>query len=214
MEKINILLVDDHMLVRNGLKALLESEPYFSVIGEGANGEEAIELVQSLQPDILIIDVRMPILNGIEAVQELTKMQVNTKSIVLSMHDSQEYIIKAINAGAWGYLLKDTNKPEFIKAINTVHKGDKYFSGDTTNAILSGLLNHNKTYSSTSNHGLTKKELEILDFILNGFTNQEISEKLGKSKRTVETHRFNLMKKLEVKNLVELSKKVQELGIQ
>lgn len=225
MDQINILLVDDHLLVRNGLKSLLETEPDFTVIGEGTNGEEGIEKVLELDPDILIIDVRMPIMNGIDAVEKLTQMNVRTRSIILSMHDSEEYILKAITSGAQGYLLKDTNKDEFIKAIKNVNNGGKYFSGDTSSAIINSLMSNNTvppqptpTLVTKANIDhelapkLTKKEAEILDFILGGFTNHEIAEKLNKSKRTIETHRFNLMKKLDVKNLVELSKKAKDLG--
>lgn len=219
MNQINILLVDDHLLVRNGLRSLLETEPNFTVIGEGTNGEEGVSLTMELKPDILIIDVRMPIMNGIDAVAKLTENGTSTKSIILSMHDSEEYILKAISAGASGYLLKDTNKDEFVKAIMNVYNGGKYFSGDTTDAIVKSLINgtgsvtnNNSVTSPINVSKLTKKESEILEFILNGFTNLEIADKLGKSKRTIETHRFNLMKKLDVKNLVELSKKAQELG--
>ncbi len=219
MNQISILLVDDHLLVRNGLRSLLESESNFSVVGEGTNGEEGVELTLELQPDILIIDVRMPVMNGIDAVAKLTEKGSKTKCIILSMHDSEEYILKAISAGASGYLLKDTNKDEFVKAITNVYNGGKYFSGDTTDAIVKSLINGaGASKASTRQNNspiskLTKKESEILEFILNGFTNLEIADKLGKSKRTIETHRFNLMKKLDVKNLVELSKKAQELGI-
>ncbi|MDO6801270.1 response regulator transcription factor [Wenyingzhuangia sp. 1_MG-2023] len=217
MSQINILLVDDHLLVRNGLRSLLESEPNFTVVGEGTNGQEGVDFTLELKPDILIIDVRMPIMNGIDAVAQLSKLGTSTRSIILSMHDSEEYILKAISAGASGYLLKDTNKDEFVKAITNVYNGGKYFSGDTTDAIVKSLINgttHQRTVANSYNDTskLTKKESEILEFILNGFTNLEIAEKLGKSKRTIETHRFNLMKKLDVKNLVELSKKAQELG--
>lgn len=219
MEKIRILLVDDHLLVRNGLKSLLESENKFIVVGEGTNGEEGIELVNQLKPDILIIDVRMPVMGGIEAVEKLNQNGTNTKCIILSMHDSEEYILKSISAGASGYLLKDTNKEEFEKAIVSVYNGGKYFSGDTSNAIIKNLIegkieNTKKIEPQKSEiiARLTKKESEVLEFILQGFTNIEIAEKLGKSKRTIETHRFNLMKKLDVKNLVELSKKAQKLG--
>lgn len=224
MNKINILLVDDHLLVRNGLRSLLESEPDFTVVGEGTNGQEGVDLTLELKPDILIIDVRMPVMNGIDAVAELKKIGTSTRSIILSMHDSEEYILKAISAGASGYLLKDTNKDEFVKAITSVYNGGKYFSGDTTDAIVKSLISGGTSApaasvpqrilstSSPEVSKLTKKETEILEFILNGFTNLEIAEKLGKSKRTIETHRFNLMKKLDVKNLVELSKKAQELG--
>lgn len=214
---IKILLADDHLLVRNGIKSLLEEEESLEVIGEASNGQEALKLAKELKPDLLIIDVRMPIMDGIEAVGNLHLYSPDTKAIVLSMHDSDEYILKAIKAGACGYLLKDTGKLEFIKAINTISKGGKYFSGDISNVIVSNYLQNSnsavkKTTITSSTHGLTKKEVEILQLILSGRTNTEISNSLGKSKRTIETHRFNLMKKLNVKNLIELSSKAKELG--
>jgi DNA-binding NarL/FixJ family response regulator len=188
---IKIILADDHLLVRNGIKSLLLEDTELDVIGEASNGKEALELAKETQPDLLIIDVRMP--------------------------DSEEYILKSIKAGASGYLLKDTGKEEFLKAIKTVHNGGKYFSGDISNVIVSKYLQTTSTTSSAiqtpkNTLGLTKKEIEILSLILSGMTNTEISDKLGKSKRTIETHRFNLMKKMNVKNLIELSSKAKELG--
>lgn len=219
-EQITIALVDDHMLVRNGIKSLLEEEKDLEVIAEGSNGYDAISIVEELHPDILIIDVRMPELNGIDAVQKIQEKGSNSKSIVLSMHDSEEYILQSIKAGAFGYLLKDTDKKEFIKAIHTVHSGEKYFSGDISNIIVSNLLQNSdapKTAKNTSPHpdpfGLTKKEKQILKLILTGKTNSEISTILQNSKRTIETHRFNLMKKMNVKNLIELSAKASEFGL-
>ena len=218
MEKsINILLADDHLLVRNGIKSLLEEESYLHVVGEAANGQEALDLAKKIQPDLLIIDVRMPVMDGIEAVGYLKNYAPETKAIVLSMHDSEEYILKSIKAGANGYLLKDTGKAEFLKAINTIYRGGKYFSGDISNVIVSNYLQNTvpkeRPKSTIDNAAkLTRKEIEILHFILSGMTNTEISEKLGKSKRTIETHRFNLMKKMNVKNLIELSSKAKELG--
>jgi DNA-binding NarL/FixJ family response regulator len=216
-KSINILLADDHLLVRNGIKSLLEEESYLHVVGEAANGQEALDLAKKIQPDLLIIDVRMPVMDGIEAVGYLKNYAPETKAIVLSMHDSEEYILKSIKAGANGYLLKDTGKAEFLKAINTIYRGGKYFSGDISNVIVSNYLQNTvpkeRPKSTIDNAAkLTRKEIEILHFILSGMTNTEISEKLGKSKRTIETHRFNLMKKMNVKNLIELSSKAKELG--
>ncbi|MFC2109145.1 response regulator [Bacteroidota bacterium] len=216
-ESIRIILADDHLLVRNGIKSLLEAEAILNVIGEASNGKEALELAKEKNPDILIIDVRMPIMDGIEAVGHLSDYAPNTKAIVLSMHDSEEYILKSIKAGASGYLLKDTGREEFLKAINTIYKGGKYFSGDISNVIVSNYLQNASSPPQVSqpvknSHGLTKKEIEILSLILSGMTNTEISDNLGKSKRTIETHRFNLMKKMNVKNLIELSSKAKELG--
>jgi len=219
-KQITIALVDDHKLVRNGIKSLLEEEKDMEVIAEGSNGYDAISIVEKLHPDILIIDVRMPELNGIDAVQKIQEKGSRSKSIVLSMHDSEEYILQSIKAGAYGYLLKDTDKKEFIKAIHTVHSGEKYFSGDISNIIVSNLLqnsNEPKTVPKTEDlkdpFGLTKKEKQILKLILTGKTNSEISEALQNSKRTIETHRFNLMKKMNVKNLIELSSKAAEFGL-
>ena len=208
------------MLVRNGIKSLLEEEQDLQVIAEGSNGFEAIDIVDQYKPDILIIDVRMPELNGIDAVKKIQEKGSSSKSIVLSMHDSEEYILQSIKAGAFGYLLKDTDKKEFIKAIHTVHSGEKYFSGDISNIIVSNLLQNDNSTKTTSTptitedpFGLTKKEKQILKLILTGKTNSEISDALQNSKRTIETHRFNLMKKMNVKNLIELSSKASQFGL-
>lgn len=223
-DKISIVLVDDHAIVRDGIKYLLEEEQNLTVIGEGASGFEAIKLVQEIEPDLLIIDVRMPEMNGIEAVKTINLQPTKTKSIILSMHDSEEYILESIEANAMGYLLKDASKAEILKAIYTVNRGEKYFSGDISNIIVNNLLKKSSsTEKETSykkeikptntHHNLTKREIEILQLVLQGKTNKEISEELQKSKRTIETHRFNLMKKMDVKNLLELSAKAQEFGL-
>lgn len=218
--QIRIALVDDHKLVRNGIKSLLEEEKDLVVVSEGSNGFEALEIVENIKPDILIIDVRMPEMNGIEAVGKIQKLNTETKAIVLSMHDSEDYIIQSINAGANGYLLKDTDRKEFIKAIRTVYAGGKYFSGDISNVIVSNFLQNSsnalpkKVVQPVSDpFGLTKKEKQILSLILSGKTNVEISEILSNSKRTVETHRFNMMKKMGVKNLMELAAKATQFGL-
>lgn len=213
-----IVLADDHSLVRDGIRSLLEEESDFEVIGEAANGREAVALVEQKKPTLLIIDIRMPGMNGIEAVEELKRLKNPVKSIILSMHDSEEYILKSLSAGASGYLLKDTGKAEFIKAINTVQQGGKYFSGDISNVLVNSILGKTGSQAITDTNkktasndfDLTNKELEILKLVLSGLTNKQISEKLRKSKRTIETHRFNLMRKMEVKNLIDLSRKARE----
>lgn len=218
--QIKIALVDDHKLVRNGIKSLLEEEEDIVVVAEGSNGLEAIEVVKGIEPDILIIDVRMPEMNGIEAVGKMQLLNTSSKAIVLSMHDSEDYIIQSIKAGASGYLLKDTDKKEFVKAIRTVYAGGKYFSGDISNIIVTNYLQNSSknpikkvSILKSDSFGLTKKERQILSLILSGKTNNEISEILNNSKRTVETHRFNMMKKMGVKNLMELSSKAAEYGL-
>ncbi len=213
-----IVLADDHSLVRDGIRALLEEDANYEVIGEVSNGKEAVQMVLDKKPDLLIIDIRMPEMNGIEAVEELKKHSSTTKSIILSMHDSEEYILKSVNAGASGYLLKDTGKTEFLKAISTVEQGGKYFSGDISNVLVNNLLSQGQTKhesklppkNGNNSFGITSKELQILELVLSGLTNKQISEKLQKSKRTIETHRFNLMRKMGVNNLMDLAKKAQE----
>ncbi len=222
MKKIRIALVDDHLIVRDGMKYLLEEESNIEIVGEGTNGLEAIELVENINPDILLIDIRMSEMNGIDAVRAINKNKTNTKCIILSMHDSEEYILQSIDAKAKGYLLKDAGKVEILKAIKTVFEGGKYYSGDISNVIINNLLQKTSNKKSSKNienpfknkeepisleteFHLTKKEIKILSLILLGKTNIEISEELKSSKRTIETHRFNLMKKMTVKNLIELS---------
>lgn len=220
-ETTRIVLADDHALVRDGIRSLLETESDLEVIGEASNGKEAIDLVAEVDPDILIIDIRMPVMNGIDAVAELTISKSPVKTIILSMHDSEEYILKSISSGANGYLLKDTDKSEFIKAIHTVREGGKYFSGDISNVLVNNLLGAKKevvkedTPKKTGENvfDLTNKELKVLELVLSGLTNQQISEKLQNSKRTIETHRFNLMRKMDVKNLIDLSKKSQKYNL-
>ncbi|WP_405268386.1 response regulator [Cellulophaga sp. Ld12] len=220
-QTIRIVLADDHSLVRDGIRALLEEEEDLVVVAEVSNGKEAIDMVNEKKPDLLIIDIRMPEMNGIDAVEILNKQGTTTKTIILSMHDSEEYILKSVSAGANGYLLKDTGKTEFIKAIRTVQHGGKYFSGDISNVLVNNLLSGSKPVSEKPKHiksndnpfDLTSKELQILELILSGLTNKQISEKLENSKRTVETHRFNLMRKMDVKNLIDLSKKAQEFNL-
>lgn len=221
MSQTSIVLVDDHSLVRDGIRALLESEDDLSVIGEGADGMEAIALVQEKKPDVLIVDIRMPKMTGIEAVQQLSVSDPEVKCLILSMHDSEEYILQSVSAGAKGYLLKDTGKTEFIKAIHTVQEGGKYYSGDISNVLVNNLLNPTARTSDSSNvnaqtskpFDLTNKEIQVLELVLSGLTNKQIAEKLQNSKRTVETHRFNLMRKMEVKNLMDLSRKAQEFNL-
>src|SRR5690606_9941706 len=160
-------------------------------------------------------------INGIATVADLKKKGFSTDCIILSMHDSEEYILKSVSAGASGYLLKDTGKAECLKAIHTVRQGGKYFSGDISNVLGNNLLNPSKTTdkeNSPKEDGqnpfeLTSKELQILKLVLTGLTNRQISEKLQKSQRTIETHRFNLMRKMEVKNLIDLSKKAQKYNL-
>lgn len=217
MSKINIVLADDHVLVRKGIKAMLESDQELDVIGEANNGLEALETAQKLHPDILVLDIRMPEMNGLEAAAKLEAYSPETKAVILSMHDSEEYVLQALDAGAFGYLLKDTDKAEFVKALKQVHHGSKYFSGAVSNVLANRLLNNvPKPFTSKSTHeaeeslntyNLTRREKEILQMVVEGKQNKQIAEASGKSIRTIETHRFNIMKKLGVNNAIDMVNK-------
>ncbi len=216
MNVINVVLADDHILVRDGIKALLEDQSDIVVIDEASNGKEALNVINKNKPHVLIIDIRMPEMNGIEAVEEITKSGINVKTLVLSMHDSEEYVVKAIQAGADGYLLKGASKEEFLKAIYKVASGGKYFTGDVSAIIMKNFVDGTKSATIEKNKAqkeltfnLTKREKQILNLVLQLKNNKDIAEELNISKRTAEVHRFNLMKKLEVKNLMELSHKAK-----
>lgn len=227
-EPITIVLADDHSLVRDGIKALLEDEPSLAVIGEAEDGDIALEKVKQLHPDLLIVDIRMPRLNGIETVRTMNTQGGKTKAIILSMHESEEYVMQSINAGAYGYLLKDTSREEFIKAIRSVYDGEKYFSGDISDIIVKNYLGKNSSQSTTSSEVisvgettilpnkkdiLTKRQTQILKMIASGMSNQDVAEQLGKSLRTIETHRYNMMQTMEAKNSIELIYKARQMGL-
>jgi DNA-binding NarL/FixJ family response regulator len=214
---IRVVLADDHVFVRDGIKSLLENEANIEVVGEATDGLEALKMVEINQPDLLILDIRMPNLTGIEVVEKLRSQNNSVKIVMLSMHESEEYVLKSIKAGADGYLLKGSSKEEFLKALYTVSDGGKYFSGDIS-SILIGQLTHPTSFSEAKQTGneemlITKREKEILTLLLSGKGNKEIAEALDISKRTAEVHRFNLMKKLKVKNLIELSNKATEYAL-
>ncbi|MCL5128200.1 MULTISPECIES: response regulator transcription factor [unclassified Algibacter] len=221
MDIINVVLADDHVLVRDGIKALLEDQSGIVVIDEASNGKEALEVIKTNKPHVLIIDIRMPEMNGIDAVREVNRLYTDVRTLVLSMHDSEEYVLQAIQAGADGYLLKGASKEEFLKALNKVASGGKYFTGDVSAIIMNNFVNGNtntavapKVKPIEDPFKLTKREKQILNLVLQLKNNKDIADELNISKRTAEVHRFNLMKKLEVKNLMELSNKAKEFGLE
>ncbi|MDI5888925.1 MULTISPECIES: response regulator [Flavobacterium] len=214
---IRVVLADDHVFVRDGIKSLLENEANIEVVGEATDGLEALKIVESCKPDLLILDIRMPNMTGIEVVEKLRSQNNLVKIVMLSMHESEEYVLKSIKAGADGYLLKGSSKEEFLKALQTIANGGKYFSGDIS-SILIGQLNNSTSIQESKpmpeeEQLITKREREILKLLLSGKGNKEIAEALDISKRTAEVHRFNLMKKLKVKNLMELSNKANEYSL-
>jgi two-component system, NarL family, nitrate/nitrite response regulator NarL len=214
---IRVVLADDHVFVRDGIKSLLENEANITVVGEGTDGLEALKMVEIHQPDLMILDIRMPNMTGIEVVEKLRSQNNQVKIVMLSMHESEEYVLKSIKAGADGYLLKGSSKEEFLKALHTVSDGGKYFSGDISSILIGQLTNPSPSsevkLAVNEEMMITKREKEILSLLLSGKGNKEIAEVLDISKRTAEVHRFNLMKKLKVKNLMELSNKAAEYSL-
>ncbi|NJM25515.1 MAG: response regulator transcription factor [Bacteroidia bacterium] len=211
MKTINILLADDHVLVRNAIKTMLESESDIKVVGEASNGREALESARSLSPDIVVLDIRMPEMSGLEAAANMKKYAPNTKAVILSMHDQEDYVLQSLDAGAYGYLLKDTDKNEFIKALRQINSGARYFSGTVSNVLANRLLNAKPAATASAPkedpYRLTRKEKQILRLVVDGQHNKEIAEALSLSLRTVETHRFNIMKKLGVNNAIDMVNK-------
>lgn len=214
---IKVALADDHEIVRDGIKMVLENDPKIKVIWEASDGKKALKKVQEALPDVLITDIRMPEITGLDLVKLIRDKNLSLKIIMLTMHDDSEYIVKSLQYGADGYLLKDTSKSEFTKAVKMVHDNQKYFSGDISTTIVNSLYNNQQLELKNTeisneiqfDYQLTKREKEILLLIYEGDSNKDIAEKLAKSIRTIETHRFNIMKKLEVSNIAELLRKVE-----
>lgn len=219
MSEIKVVLADDHVIVRNGIKALLENSDEIIVVAEASNGKEALEVCGRYNPDVLVIDIRMPEMTGLEATKALPEYAPKTKALILSMHDMEEYVLQAVESGASGYLLKDTSHDEFVKAIVKVHNGEKYFSSDISHILVNMYLNDksNVTFKNedenSDGYNITKREKEILKYIIEGFSNKDIAEELNKSIRTVENHRFSIMKKLGVHNAIELINIVKQSNI-
>lgn len=208
MKKIRIVLADDHALVRDGMKTLLKDVQDFSVIGEAADGHEAVKKVEELMPDIVILDISMPNMNGLETIDVIHRRFPKTKILVLTMHESEEYAHRVYKSGVGGYMLKNSDKKEFIHAIRAVSKGERFFSSS-----ISGVTSKGYVGKDADSIPITRREKEILRLIVDGLTNQEIADKLFISPRTVDTHRSNLMQKLEIKNTAGLVRFAIENGI-
>jgi DNA-binding NarL/FixJ family response regulator len=204
---IKIIIADDHPIVRDGLRSALDSIENFSVIGVAVNGVEALNLIKNEQPDLLLTDISMPEMNGIDLTREVAKKYPEVKIIILSMHENDAYINNALQAGAHGYLLKDSEKAELNSAIERVVAGEKYFSKSVSQILVNGLYNKpGENEDQQDITGISKRELEVLEMIALGLSNKEIAGKLFLSIRTVDAHRYNIMQKLKVKNTAEMIK--------
>jgi len=201
MEKIRIIIADDHQLFRNGLKMLLEASPEFEITGEASNGEEFLRILRNCTADIVLMDINMPEMDGIEATRKGLKLCPSLSIIALSMYGEEEYYYKMVDAGAKGFLLKDSDISEVKEAILTVRKGGSYFSQELLYHVIQK-IKHRETETKSAN--LSKREKEILFKICEGNSNQEIAESLFISKRTVDKHRANLLGKTNSKNTASL----------
>lgn len=212
-KRIDILLVDDHAIVRQGLRSLLEAEPGFRVVDEAGNGLEALEKAKRLKPDVMILDLMMPDLNGLEVARQLSKLPLRTKIIILSMYDDEGFVLEALGDGAAGYVLKDSDSTDLVHAVKEVIAGRRYLSPPLSDRAISAYQQFAKSGTFDKYDTLTAREREVLQLTVEGGTHSEIASKLGISTRTAETHRANLMHKLEIHSQADLIRYAIKRGI-
>ncbi len=210
---ITVLIADDHKVFRDGIISILEDVEDIDVIAEANDGREVMTILKEIQPQVILMDITMGDANGIDTSKLVIKEYPEIKILVLSMHSESGYIVKMLEAGASGYLLKDAGKEEMIRAIRTVAEGNTYYSKKVSSAIVEHLTNPNKSQKEKAGIPLTKREIEVLQLIAEEYSNPEIAEKLYISIRTVDTHRRNLLEKLGAKNTAGLVKFAMKHGI-
>jgi DNA-binding NarL/FixJ family response regulator len=211
MSEIRVAVVDDHAVVREGIRRVLEGEPGVIVVGEGANGDEALALVAAEHPDVLVMDVAMPGRSGLQVAAELHRQGSTTRVMMLSMYDQPEYVLESVKSGARGYLLKDSPPAELRRAVRAVFEGEQYFPPAVAARLTDALRVPIPRVPATES--LTPREKEVLVGIATGETNKAIAARLGISHRTVETHRESLMAKLDVRTVAGLTKLALEEGL-
>jgi DNA-binding NarL/FixJ family response regulator len=209
IEKIKIVFADDHAIVRDGLRSLFKSDSQFVVVGEALDGAEAVKMVEKNQPDVALLDISMPNVNGVEATRIIKKEYPATRVLILTIHENEEYIQELILAGADGYVLKNAEKKEIFDGVRAVANGGTYFSTNVSKVLLEGLVRRTRNKEPFPNDGenrLTNREIEILRLIAESLTSKQIAEKLFLSVTTVNSHRTNIMKKLNIHETVGLVK--------
>ena len=209
MSKIKVIIADDHELFRNGLKELLIKQDDINVVATVGDGEQFMEVVKEIKDiNIVLLDITMPNMDGFQVLKALKNLNASIKPIIISMHNDGNYIAKCAKSGAYGYLLKNADEDELVKAIRMVNKGQKYFNAEIAEKMINFM-----SEQKVSENILSKKEKEVLNLISEGHTTKEIAAKLFVSTRTIETHRANILKKLEVKNTAELIKKAAQINL-
>lgn len=211
---IRVALADDHHLVRQGIRLLLEKADDMEVVGEAADGKNAIQIVTQLVPDVVILDVAMPILNGIEVTEQIRSLKLSTHVIILSMYDDETLVRRALQHGATGYLLKRSVSEELILAVRAASRNEAYLSPSISNVILTNFLSSNESMSLEEPlDKLSPRERQILQLLAEGYTNSSIAQHLSLSSKTVEKHRANVMLKLNVQDIAGLIRKAIKYGV-
>jgi two-component system, NarL family, nitrate/nitrite response regulator NarL len=205
-QPITVLLVDDHPFVLEGIRSCLQARSQFQIVGEAGNGREAIEKVRELKPNVVVMDISMPVMNGLEATRHLGKTNPEVKVLVLTMHEKREFTSQIIDSGARGYVSKNTSPHELVRAIETVYQGETFFSPVVTEAFLKEYLENAGKPKPIKGPELSLREREVLTLIAEGFSNKEAGGLLGVSVRTVEKHRERIMNKLGLHSVVDLTK--------
>lgn len=215
MVNLRLLLADDHDLMRAGLRSLISGFEGFEVIGEAANGMETLQLVQQLQPEIVLLDILMPGMNGLEVLSIIKRDQPQVQVIILSMNSAEEYVLQAMRLGASGYIVKSDSPTEFESALRAVGRGDTYLSSAVSKHVIAGYLNQQTTDTAVwpGTNRLTPRQREVLKLIAEGFTTKEIAVKLEISAKTVETHRMQLMQQLDIHDVAGLVRFAISKGI-
>ena len=212
--KYRIVIAEDHTILREGLRSLLSSHPEFEIVGEAEDGREAIRCVEKFKPDLVLTDLSMPRMNGLDAIKEIKRRNPKTKVLVLTVHKAEEYILSTFKAGADGYLLKDSTHAELVLAVRKVLSGKHYISPEVSEKVIEVYLEGKKSLKDkTSFETLTSREREILKLIAEGYKNKKIADDLCISVKTVEKHRANLMEKLNLHNAQTLTTFAIEKGL-
>lgn len=204
MRKIKVLIADDHLIVRQGMRKLLETYPELQIVGECIDGEETVETARKLIPDLVIMDIGMPGMNGLDATRQIKKKFPEMKVLLLTMHAEKEYILKILQSGASGYLLKGAPIEELVTAIRTLDRGESYLSPPISKSIIENYMEDSKAFGIGRPQPLTAREKEILQLIAEGHTSKSIALRLSLSAKTIETHRSHIMQKLNIHNAAGL----------
>lgn len=208
-----LLIADDHALFRQGIRSLLAAMPDFEVAGEAANGREALRLIRALTPDVVLMDIAMPELNGLDATAHALRDQPQLKVIIVSMHATEAYVIEALRAGAVGYLLKDADAAELERAIRAVARGERYLASSVSHHVIDSYLRAERGEPVAEDEALSPRQREVLQLIAEGKSTREIAERLNLSVKTVETHRAQLMQRLDIFDVAGLTRHALRIGL-